>query len=187
MGARGPPGYPGIRGSPGPKGQAGFPGLPGLSGFRGNDSMSLKSEIQQLTTKIALMEKASGFTKFRKVGQKYYVYDRLEDSFDQGIQFCKEAGGTMVLPKDDAENQALLRLSVASGLSGKKVFIGLTDRQREGQFVDLDGQLSNFTKWDLDQPDDYEENDCGTLIVDSGNWDDVGCSDPRPVICEIET
>ncbi|KAI7809461.1 mannose-binding protein C-like [Triplophysa rosa] len=179
-------GPPGKAGPPGPQGVQGHVGFPGLPGRPGSDTMSLKPEIQQLTAKIALMEKVSSFSTFRKVGQRYYVYDGLKDSFDQGIKFCKAAGGTMVLPKDAAENQGLLRLSVASGLSGK-VFIGVTDRQREGQFVDVDGQLLTFTKWGLGQPDDYNGGqDCGTLLVDSGDWDDVGCNDPHPVICEIE-
>lgn len=184
---QGAPGKAGPPGPPGPQGLRGLDGFPGVPGQPGSDTVSLKSEIQQLTAKIASMEKAAGFSTFRKVGQKYYVFDGLVDNFDMGTKFCVAAGGKIVLPKDAAENQGLLRVSVASGLSGQKVYIGVTDRKREGQFVDLDGQLLTFTNWALGQPDDYKGGqDCGTLIVDSGFWDDIGCNGQYHVICEIE-
>lgn len=133
------------------------------------------------------MEKAAGFSTFRKVGQKYYIYDGLVDNFDEGTKFCKAAGGKIVFPRDAAENQGLLKVSIASGLNGQKVFIGVTDSKIEGQFVGLDGQLLTYTNWALGQPDDYKGGqDCGTLIVDSGSWDDVGCNVPHPILCEIE-
>ncbi|XP_065097996.1 mannose-binding protein A-like isoform X4 [Paramisgurnus dabryanus] len=176
-------GPPGKAGPPGPQGLTGPPGLPG---HPGGDITSLKSEIQHLNTKIAVMEKFASFDTFRKVGQKYFVYDGFVESFDNGIKWCKEIGGTIALPRNAEENRGLLRVALASGLSGKKPYIGVTDRHKEGQFVDIDGKPLTFTKWSSGQPDDYKgAQDCGALI-DSGYWDDVGCNDPHYIICEIE-
>ncbi|XP_065133202.1 uncharacterized protein [Paramisgurnus dabryanus] len=203
-GERGPPGYtgsPGLTGMPGPvglhglkgeQGQRGPPGKPGAywqQGHLGGDITSLKSEIQHLNAKIAMIEKFASFDAFRKIGQKYFVYDGLVESFDNGIKWCKENGGTIALPRNADENRALLRLSVASGLSGHKPYVRVTDRDKEGQFVDIDGKPLTFTNWDSGQPDDYRgAQDCGALTVDSGFWDDVGCNqnDPHHIICEIE-
>ncbi|XP_067218808.1 mannose-binding protein C-like isoform X2 [Chanodichthys erythropterus] len=191
----GVPGTPGHNGLPGrdgrdgkdgaigPKGEKGEPGLPGSE----STSESLKSEIQHLNTKIAMLEKAASFNTFRKVGQKYYVTDGIELTFDNGMQYCKDFGGAMVLPTTTLENQALLKLSVSSGLSSKRPFIRITDRETEGQFVDTEGKQLTFTNWLNGQPDDYKGlQDCG-IIPQSGLWDDANCDNPHPIICEIET
>nr|XP_055057568.1 pulmonary surfactant-associated protein D-like isoform X2 [Misgurnus anguillicaudatus] len=188
-GEKGDPGFPGI---PGPTGRPGFPGIPGFPGLKGDpgspggDVTSLQSQIHDLTAKFAMMEKAASFGTFRKVGQKYFVYDGIVKTFDEGIQVCKEVGGTIALARNAVENQALHKVVIASGLS-KKPFIGVTDRDKEGQFVDIDGKLLTFTNWASGQPDNYKETQhCGALIVESGLWDDASCNQPRPIMCEIQ-
>ncbi|ROL55170.1 Mannose-binding protein [Anabarilius grahami] len=99
-------GTPGKAGPSGPAGAKGERGPPGLSG-RETTADSLKSEIQHLNGKIAMIEKVASFNTFRKVGQKYYVTDGIELTFDNGMQNCKDFGGVMVLPRTALENQAL--------------------------------------------------------------------------------
>lgn len=132
-----------------------------------------------------MIEKAVSFSSFRKVGQKYYVNDGIEAAFDNGMQYCKDFGGVIVLPSTALENQALLKVLVSSGLSNKKPYIRATDRETEGTF-DTEGNQLTFTNWSPGQPDDYKGvQDCAT-ITDSGLWDDVGCGGKHPIICEIE-
>lgn len=189
IGPKGEKGEPGMVGAPGPRGPPGPQGIkgpPGLPGHLGGDTTSPKSEIQLLSAKIAMIEKVASFDEFRKVGEKYFVYDGFVESFDKGIQYCKEIGGAIALPRNADENKALVKLSVASGLSFNP-YIGATDRDKEGQFVDTDGKPLTFTNWASGQPDDFlGAQDCGVLRVGSGFWDDVGCDDKLPVICEIE-
>ncbi|XP_055057568.2 mannose-binding protein A isoform X2 [Misgurnus anguillicaudatus] len=191
-GPKGDKGDPGVTGIPGPAGRPGFPGIPGFPGLKGDpgspggDVTSLQSQIHDLTAKFAMMEKAASFGTFRKVGQKYFVYDGIVKTFDEGIQVCKEVGGTIALARNAVEHQALHKVVVASGLN-EKPFIGVTDRDKEGQFVDIDGKLLTFTNWASDQPDNYQETQhCGTIIVESGLWDDASCNQPRPIMCEIQ-
>ncbi|XP_043110531.1 mannose-binding protein C [Puntigrus tetrazona] len=182
LSVQGPPGKAGPPGPAGEKGERGPSGSPG----RESISDSLRAEIQQLNSKIATIDKVLSFNTFRKVGQKYYITDGVEANFDKGMQYCEDAGGTIVLPRTASENQALLKVVISSGLSGKKPFIRATDRETEGQFVDTEGKLLTFTNWFPSQPDDYKGvQDCGS-IMDSGLWDDVGCNSVYPIICEIE-
>lgn len=178
-------GPPGKAGPPGPAGEK---GERGPTGSPGSESVleSLKSEIQQLKAKIATIEKVASVGHFRQVGQKYYITDGVVGTFDQGLKFCKDFGGTMVFPRTSAENQALLKLVVSSGLSSKKPYIGVTDRETEGRFVDTEGKQLTFTNWGPGQPDDYKGlQDCG-VIEDTGLWDDGSCGDIRPIMCEID-
>ncbi|XP_042633039.1 pulmonary surfactant-associated protein D-like isoform X2 [Cyprinus carpio] len=178
-------GPPGKAGPPGPAGEK---GERGPTGSPGSESVleSLKSEIQQLKAKIATFEKVASVGHFRQVGQKYYITDGVVGTFDQGLKFCKDFGGTMVFPRTSAENQALLKLVVSSGLSSKKPYIGVTDRETEGRFVNTEGKQLTFTNWGPGQPDDYKGlQDCG-VIEDTGLWDDGSCGDIRPIMCEID-
>ncbi|XP_065132709.1 uncharacterized protein [Paramisgurnus dabryanus] len=202
-GPAGRPGYPGIPGLPGSKGDPGFPGIPGpvgrpgfpgpsgpkgQQGSPGSDVTSLQSQMHDLSAKIAMIEKVASFDAFRKVGQKYFVYDGFVESIDKGIQYCKEFGGAIALPRNADENKALVKVSVASGLDdlNRYPYIGATDRDKEGQFVDINGKPLTFTNWDSGQPDDYKSvQDCSVLRVGTGFWDDTDC-DKRPIICEIE-
>uniref|UniRef100_A0A8C1N733 C-type lectin domain-containing protein n=1 Tax=Cyprinus carpio TaxID=7962 RepID=A0A8C1N733_CYPCA len=195
IGPKGEKGDPGVSvqgppGKAGPSGPAGEKGERGPSGPQGSPgpeciSDSLKSEMQQLNAKIAMIEKVASFNTFRKVGQKYYITDGVDATFDTGMQYCRDIGGTIVLPRTASENQALLKVSLSSGLGSKKPYIGTTDRETEGRFVDTEGKQLTFTNWHPDQPDDYQGvQDCGT-VWDSGLWDDVGCNGLHPIICEI--
>ncbi|XP_021326931.3 uncharacterized protein hbl1 isoform X2 [Danio rerio] len=179
---QGPPGKAGPPGPDGAQGESGPPGSPGSESV----IESLKSEIQNLKAKIDTIEKAASFSNFRKVGQKYYVTDRIFGTFDNGIKLCESSSGTLVVPKSSAENQALVRVAASSGLINEKPYIGVTDKETEGQFVDIEGKQLTFTKWGPGQPDDYQgAQDCGVIDV-SGTWDDGNCGDIRPIICEID-
>ncbi|XP_073705677.1 mannose-binding protein-like [Garra rufa] len=192
-GPKGEKGEPGVNvqgppGKVGPPGEKGERGLPGPQGSPGRESVleSLKSEIQQLKAKIAMFDKVASVSHFRRVGQKYYITDGVVGNFDQGIKYCKDFGGTMALPRNSAENEALLKLVVSSGLSSKKPYIGVTDRETEGRMVDTEGKQLTFSNWGQGQPDDYKGlQDCG-VIDDSGRWDDGSCGDTRHFMCEID-
>ncbi|XP_056334746.1 mannose-binding protein C isoform X2 [Danio aesculapii] len=191
-GPKGEKGEPGVNvqgppGKAGPPGPAGAKGERGPSGLPGRDSMSdsLKSELQKLNDKIALIEKVVNFKTFKKVGQKYYVTDGIEESFDKGMQYCNGNGGALVLPRSLLENNALMKVLVSSAFT-KKAFIRITDREKEGEFVDTDGKKLMFTNWYPGQPDNYKGvQDCGA-ITDTGSWDDLSCDGLQPIICEIE-
>ncbi|RXN33599.1 mannose-binding C-like protein [Labeo rohita] len=193
IGPKGEKGEPGVNvqgppGKLGPPGEKGERGPPGPQGSPGRESVpeSLKSEIQQLKAKTAMFEKVASVSHFRRVGEKYYITDGGVGNFDQGLKYCKDFGGTMVLPRTSAENQALLKLVVSSGLSSKKPYIGVTDRETEGRMVNTEGNPLTYTNWGPGQPDDYKGlQDCG-VIEDSGRWDDGSCGDIRPIMCEID-
>uniref|UniRef100_A0A673J313 C-type lectin domain-containing protein n=1 Tax=Sinocyclocheilus rhinocerous TaxID=307959 RepID=A0A673J313_9TELE len=166
IGPKGEKGEPGLLSVQGPPGKAGPPGPAGEKGtFRSTSVLeSLKSEIQQLKAKIAMIEKVASFSHFRQVEQKYYFTDGVEGTFSQGLKYCKGFGGIMVLPRSFIENKAFLKLVVSSGLSSKKPYIGVSDRETEGRFVDPEGKQLTFTNWGLGQPDDYKGlQDCGVI------------------------
>ncbi|XP_017541997.1 mannose-binding protein C-like [Pygocentrus nattereri] len=193
-GAAGPKGEKGelglsVQGPPGKAGPAGPPGPQGPKGDAGSSDIqdrairSLQLEIKSLTAKISLLEKAASFPTSRKVGQKYYVTDGSTGNFDQALKLCSDIGGAIVLPRNEEQNQALVKLIAPFG--SEAAYIGITDRQVEGQFVDTEGKSLTFTKWGTGQPDNYRGvQDCAS-ILESTIWDDHGCEVTHLIVCEI--
>ncbi|XP_030630484.1 mannose-binding protein-like [Chanos chanos] len=182
IGVQGPPGEPGPAGPIGPKGET---GEPGTTGTVVNESLitSLQSEVMSLRARLSLIEKAANFRTFRKVGQKYYVTDGLSMSFDEGVKFCRDTGGKMVLPRNEEENQALSQVMTTIGSS--HAFIGATDRQHEGRFVDMENQPLTFFKWGSNEPGNIDGIEDCVVVIPAASWHDVSCDSPRFVICEL--
>lgn len=70
----------------------------------------------------------------------------------------------------------------------RSVFIGYTDRAREGKWVWTDGNTSSFTLWARWQPDNYNGiQDCVRLTIPNWNgfWDDASCDQRLNFICQI--
>ncbi|XP_041962172.1 mannose-binding protein C-like [Alosa sapidissima] len=182
VGVQGPPGERGPAGPVGPPGPKGDRGDPGALGTLANDSL-LISEILALRGRLSLLEKASGYRTFRKVGLKYYVTDGLLATFDEGLKFCSDAAATLVLPRTEEENQALA--NVHAVYPSTHPFIGATDRKHEGRFSDLNDKLITFTKWGSGEPGNANGNEDCVVTSVSGTWHDVNCDSDFLIVCEI--
>ncbi|XP_026767574.3 pulmonary surfactant-associated protein D [Pangasianodon hypophthalmus] len=176
LSVQGPPGKIGPAGPKGEKGDLCPPGIPG-------ENSLIQSEINSLKAKVSVMEKATSFSTFRRVGQKYYVTDGTTGQFEQAVKFCNDGGGKVVLPKSEEENQALAK--ILSSFSSA-AFIRATDTTEEGKFVDDEGNPLIFTKWGSGQPDDYRGSQDCTIVHNSGIWDDNSCNNNFLMMCEIQ-
>ena len=101
--------------------------------------------------------------------------------------FCERLGGNLFVPQNEADNDAVA--SFASEQTA--VWIGVTDQQSEGAWVDPNGDPITFDHWYTHalQPDGA--GDC--VMIDTrtefheilGAWWDDDCSHERPSICEL--
>ncbi|XP_016365474.1 mannose-binding protein C-like isoform X2 [Sinocyclocheilus rhinocerous] len=180
VGAQGPPGKIGPPGVAAPKGDKGNPGTPG-TGVQ--SALQLKSDVKYLTDRLTIVEKVLGFRTFRKVGQKYYVSDGLVGNFDKAQKLCSDAGAKIVLPRSEDENNVLT--SMQAVLEFTNVYVGATDRKKEGHFVDMSDQPLTFTNWMEKEPNDYNGAEDCTAIYKSGVWNDINCNSAWHVVCEL--
>ncbi|MBN1318726.1 MAG: IPT/TIG domain-containing protein, partial [Anaerolineales bacterium] len=68
------------------------------------------------------------------------------------------------------------------------IFIGLTDRAREGQFEWFSGELVSYTNWNTGEPDNGInpwDNDDFVVKHDDGTWEDHPNADSYPVMIEL--
>ncbi|XP_050949973.1 hexose-binding lectin 4 isoform X1 [Labeo rohita] len=182
VGAQGPPGKIGPPGIAGPKGDKGNPGTPGTA-VPNTLPPQLQSDVKYLTDRLTSVEKVLGFRVFKKVGQKYYVSDGLVGNFDEAQKYCSDAGAKIVLPRSEVENKVLISMQVA--LKSTSIYIGATDKKKEGHFVDMKDQPLTFTKWKDKEPNDHNGLEDCIVMYKSGVWNDINCNSEWHVVCEL--
>ncbi|XP_036406302.1 mannose-binding protein C-like isoform X2 [Megalops cyprinoides] len=178
----GPPGKAGPAGPEGLKGQKGEPGpaeTPSSSLIT-----QLQNELKALKTRLSKLETATSFRDFKRVGNKYYMSERVTADFDQGVTLCRDFGATLALPRNTAENQALAKFIALT--DSKYAFLGATDRETDGQFLDLEETPVKFTSWGTGEPNNYGGSEECIVQSTSTNWIDVKCSAKHLIVCEIE-
>ncbi|KAL2080343.1 hypothetical protein ACEWY4_024136 [Coilia grayii] len=181
----GPPGKMGPAGPPGAKGEKGEVGRPAAAAVTTDPlTKSLQADVHRITSRLSVIEKAASFRVFRKVGDKYYVTEGSQGTFDTGLKFCRDAGGDLALPKSEKENEVLVKM--LSLLAAERGWLGTTDRQTEGTFLDTHRRTLSFTKWAQGEPNNSDKNEhCGMIFINTGLWNDVPCDRNYHIVCEI--
>lgn len=104
-------------------------------------------------------------------------------NYEEGLGFCHSAGGTLIIPRNKEQNQALSKL--LDVVKAEYVFLGLNDRKTESSFVDTEGKTLHFFKWNNGEPDNQgEEEDC-VVMATGGSWNDVPCEQQYLIVCEL--
>jgi hypothetical protein len=95
---------------------------------------------------------------------------------------CLELGWQLATPADDEQQEGLWRYAQPL----EHVFwLGLSDREVEGQWVWIDGADVAYGNWDYGEPNDYGYygEDCAA-IRGTGAWDDRHCEEAYGLACE---
>lgn len=147
------------------------------------------SASESFTTKIpALLNTTSGPRELRcpqnwlRFESSCYFISSQRGNFDLGRRDCERRGAQLV-KIDNRQEQAFL-----AGLSAA-AWVGMTDRNREGTWLWLDGTLvdKQQLQWAPGQPDDaFGGEDCGDLrtMKDFIGLNDSSCSNVEQWICE---
>ncbi|XP_056599942.1 mannose-binding protein-like [Triplophysa dalaica] len=188
-GLPGPKGDPGVsaHGPPGEMGPAGPKGDKGNSDLRGSDVQGtilakLQSAVKYVKDRLTVIEKIFEFHIFRKVGKKFYVNNGQVVNFEKAKSICSDVGAKVVLPRNEDENKALASMSFWRGSS--KTYIGATDKDKRGRYLDMSNQPLTFTNWTVYKPNyDKGAEDC--VVVENGVWNYFSCSLEANVVCEL--
>ncbi|KAI1897205.1 hypothetical protein AGOR_G00080830 [Albula goreensis] len=181
------PGRDGRDGRDGPEGPRGQKGEKGDTGQWTDDSLIavLQTEVNNLKEGLSKLEKAASFRFFRKAGSKFYMSNGEVASFIDGQSLCSSAGGSMVLPRNEAENQALTNFFSTISVDPPHVYLAATDARSEGTWVDTAGLTLGFLKWAHTEPQNYGGQEHCVVMRKSGEWADIKCIDKYAIICEV--
>ncbi|XP_019594057.1 mannose-binding protein C [Rhinolophus sinicus] len=179
-GLQGPPGKLGPQGIPGP------PGSPGIVGQKGDpgkcpdcDNDLAASERKALRSELDRLKNWLIFSLGKQVGKKVFLTSGEIMTFDKAKALCAQFQGSMATPLNEDENKAIQKVA------GEGAFLGITDEQTEGLFVDLAGRAVTYQNWHKNEPNNAESGeDCVTILKD-GTWNDVTCSSSSLAVCEF--
>ncbi|XP_062590373.1 galactose-specific lectin nattectin-like, partial [Saccostrea cucullata] len=108
-----------------------------------------------------------------------------KSSWTQARSHCQGIGANLASIHSDAESLQLL--SIIGRLTAQDFWIGLNDREKEGDWQWSDGTPLDYKKWLTSQPDNWQgyEN-CATYRRTNRGFNDLFCVTKLPFICKVE-
>jgi len=124
---------------------------------------------------------------------KQYAIGKWGVSWDEAQQKCQRLGGSLVIITNQAENDFLTRLLRTTNAK-RWVYIGASDRRKEGKWQWVNGQKVIYSNWDLQnaQPNNrtwnrLPEHYAAINLERSGKWWDLPVEqDDTGFICQWE-
>ncbi|XP_005875984.1 PREDICTED: mannose-binding protein C [Myotis brandtii] len=179
-GIQGPPGKLGPQGNPGP------PGLPGSVGQKGDpgkcpgcDDRLAALEREALRSELERVKEWLAFGLGKQVGKKFFLTNRQKMSFDKVKAVCTHFQASVATPMNDEENTAILNMT------GGDAFLGITDEEKEGHFVDLTGRPMTYQNWNDNEPNNANSGEHCVMILPNGKWNDINCAASLLAVCEF--
>lgn len=111
-------------------------------------------------------------------GARSYLLCPGRASWGDAMTDCASRGLNSVSIEDEVENSEL-----AARLSGS-AWLGLNDRDAEGEFVWENGSASGYRNWAGAEPNDEGGGEDCVALERGGEWNDVPCANTYMVLCE---
>jgi hypothetical protein len=95
---------------------------------------------------------------------------------------CDDFDMTLTLLDDDAEADWIHRHVRAS--FNRDYWIGLSDRDDEGEFRWIDDVERDFERWNQGEPNNSNNEDCAHAWINNSRWNDRNCGARLSYVCE---
>ncbi|XP_058240635.1 CD209 antigen-like protein C isoform X2 [Hemibagrus wyckioides] len=142
----------------------------------------LRSESQAMQKCLTRTEECcpNGWLSFLS---SCYLISTVKGTWEESRQACRNTGADLVIINSREEQ-------FVSG-HGMNLWIGLTDRDWEGQWKWVDNTALEIGYWGRNEPNNgwygFVKEDCAEVVSNSpetSNWNDVKCSDALNSLCE---
>ncbi|KAM4636303.1 pulmonary surfactant-associated protein D-like [Discoglossus pictus] len=188
-GKAGPLGPKGIQGERGLPGQKGEMGLPGQKGDKCDADVTLVRKVSAIENQMKdwekkqsqLMKGLSFMSGVASAGGKIYITNGLQADYTTAQATCRDAGGTLPIPLNAQESNAVLKFAKAYNIN---TYLGINDIKDEGIYRDLTGRQVTYTPWESNEPNNDKNEDC-IEVLPSGGWNDGQCPNTRLVVCQF--
>ena len=106
------------------------------------------------------------------------------EPFGRANGICDQAGMELAWPRNPDENAAFTE--IARDIR-RQMWIGITDREDEGDWRTVTGESITYDNWQRGQPDNWRGAEhCAQLQPWTGEWNDIGCDQRQAWICRSE-
>jgi hypothetical protein len=118
-------------------------------------------------------------------GDSAFCLTAAASTWEQAQRACSAAGGDLAVLSTPEKNQSVAAsLGVIATQATGPLWIGLTDRAREGDFRWIDGEPAAHTAWRAGEPNNAGNEDCAEWFPNDGRWNDVPCETQLGSLCE---
>ncbi|XP_029941424.1 macrophage mannose receptor 1-like [Salarias fasciatus] len=96
---------------------------------------------------------------------------------------CVNQGGDLVSITDPFE-QAFIQGVIQQSPTGVSLWMGGFHSTNEGGWEWIDGSPFRYVHWNAGDPDNYDGEDCLSILINNGYWNDDKCERNRGYICK---
>ncbi|GLD55459.1 macrophage mannose receptor 1 [Lates japonicus] len=96
---------------------------------------------------------------------------------------CVNQGGDLISISDPYE-QAFIQGLIQASPVGISLWMGGHDSITEGGWEWTDGSPFRYIRWNAGNPDNYYGEDCLSILINNGYWNDDNCENKRGYICK---
>ncbi|XP_023136670.3 macrophage mannose receptor 1 [Amphiprion ocellaris] len=96
---------------------------------------------------------------------------------------CVNQGGDLLSITEPFE-QAFIQGLIQQSPTGISLWMGGHDSVTEGGWEWTDGSPFRYIRWNAGNPDNYDGEDCLSILVSNGYWNDDKCENKRGYICK---
>uniref|UniRef100_A0A9J8DEE9 C-type lectin domain-containing protein n=1 Tax=Cyprinus carpio carpio TaxID=630221 RepID=A0A9J8DEE9_CYPCA len=145
-------------------------------------NLKLETRVKDLNAEKNQLQR--DFDSLNKKGPVCLFMSTELKSWSDSRQYCRDRGADLVIINTEEKQVSLF---------SESVWIGLSDREREGNMKWVDNSTLKQGFWFKDQPNNYGGNqDCIELNYNRekpgwsplNSWNDVACSNKKKGICE---
>ncbi|XP_004377763.1 C-type lectin domain family 3 member A [Trichechus manatus latirostris] len=150
----------------------------------------LKTEVEKLWREVNALKEIQALQtvclRGTKVHKKCYLASESLKNFHEANEDCISKGGTLVMPRNSDEINALRDYGKKSLPGVNDFWLGINDMVTEGKFLDVNGVAISFLNWDRAQPSGGTRENCVLFSQSAqGKWSDEVCRSSKRYICEF--
>ncbi|MEE6499862.1 hypothetical protein FKM82_003616 [Ascaphus truei] len=149
----------------------------------------LKTQIDKLWREVNSLKEMQALQtvclRGTKIHKKCYLAFEEVKHFHAANEDCIAKGGTLAIPRDADENNALRDYGKRSLPGAGEFWLGVNDMVNEGKFVDVNGIAITYFNWDR-SPNGGKRKNCALLTQASqGKWAEEVCRSLKKYVCEF--
>ncbi|XP_065497262.1 C-type lectin domain family 3 member A [Caloenas nicobarica] len=150
----------------------------------------LKTQIDKLWREVNALKEMQALQtvclRGTKAHKKCYLVSEGTKHFHEANEDCIAKGGTLAIPRNNDETNALRDYGKKSMPRVSEFWLGVNDLINEGKFVDVNGMALQYFNWDRAQPNGGKRENCVFFSQSSqGKWVDEVCRTAKRYICEF--
>ncbi|XP_066508678.1 CD209 antigen-like protein C [Hoplias malabaricus] len=143
---------------------------------------TLLSHIRNLTEERDQLrnQTPTGTVTWLTHGSSFYCHLEWTKNWNDCRQECKKKGGDLLIINSKEEQEFINNQSI-------NAWIGLTDKEKEGEWKWVDGSALTTGYWRQDEPNNggrVEHCAVFSVYVALNTWNDINCMQPSDCVCE---